>query len=226
MKGIKPGPLKVALLVPKPDAVPASVAARSERSEPGLRELLRNRAFLCLTLIAALVLGSHAMHDSFAMIAWNAAGIPASTGSLLWSESVAAEVVVFFWAGPWLLRQFGPKAGIAIAIVAAAIRWTVMAQTSNTIALAMVEPLHGLTFALLHLSCMRVLVRVVPSGLAATAQAIYAFGAGTMTAILMLLSGSLYATFGSGGFLVMAGVAAGSIPAVWMLGRTERLESR
>jgi MFS_1 like family len=36
-----------------------------------------------------------------------------------------------------------------------------------------VEPLHGLTFALLHLACMAVIARTVPSRFAATAQAIY-----------------------------------------------------
>jgi hypothetical protein len=37
--------------------------------------LLRQRAFLRVTLVAALVLGSHAMHDSFAVIRWTQAGI-------------------------------------------------------------------------------------------------------------------------------------------------------
>src|SRR5205807_1887351 len=128
-------------------------------------DLLRNRAFLWLIIIAALVLGSHAMHDAFAIIAWNAAGIGASTASMLWSGSVAAEVLVFLAVGPWLLRQVGPLVGIAIGAVAAVVRWTVMAQTSSIAALAVIEPLHGLSFALFHLSCMRVLVAIVSPGL-------------------------------------------------------------
>ena len=110
---------------------------------------------------------------------------------------------------------------MAAAAAAAAIRWAVMAQTSNAVALAFLEPLHGLTVALLHLSCMHVLVRIVPSGLAATAQAVYALASGTMTAMLMLLSGSLDAAFGAGGFFVMAGVAAVSLPLVLTLGRID-----
>ena len=211
----------VTLLVPEPDIAPASAAESSARSGRELREMLQNRVFFCVILISALVLGSHAMHDSFAIIAWKAAGISSSTGSLLWSESVAAEVVVFFWVGPRLLRHFGAKISMAAAAAAAAIRWAVMAQTSNAVALAFLEPLHGLTFALLHLSCMHVLVRIVPAGLAATAQAVYALASGTMTAMLMLLSGSLYAAFGAGGFFVMAGVAAASLPLVLTLGRID-----
>jgi len=196
------------------------------RSESHFRDLWQNRAYLYLILAAAPILGSHAMHDSFAMIIWNASGISSSVGSILWSESVAAEVVVFFFLGPFLLRRLKPVAGIAIAAIAASVRWTVMAQTSSVAALAMVEPLHGLSFALLHLSCMRVLVRIVPSDLAATAQATYAFGAGAMTSILMLISGFLYTEFGSGGFLMMAGLALGSLPAVWTLYRVQRAEPR
>jgi len=48
----------------------------------------------------------------------------------------------------------------------------VVAFTSPVL-LGLVQPLHGLTFALLHLACMRLIVQVVPVRLAATAQSIY-----------------------------------------------------
>jgi hypothetical protein len=50
-------------------------------------------------MVAALILGSHAMHDSFAVIRWGAAGIAPGAAGLLWSLSVAAEVIVFFFVG-------------------------------------------------------------------------------------------------------------------------------
>jgi PPP family 3-phenylpropionic acid transporter len=214
-----------ALRVPELAVVP-SPAADAGSAQPGFGDLVRNRAFLCVVAAAAPILGSHAMHDSFALIAWNAAGISSATGSRLWSESVAAEVIVFLGIGPWLLHRIGPVAGMMIGAVAAAIRWIVMAQTSSVVALAIVEPLHGLTFALLHLSCMRVLVRVVPMSLAATAQASYALGAGAMTALLTLLSGWLYARFGAGGFIAMAALAAASLPPIWALHRMEAAATR
>ena len=55
-----------------------------------LRILFRN-----MVLVAAMVLGSHAMHDSFAMIRWGGAGSPPGVASVLWSLSVASEVLVF-----------------------------------------------------------------------------------------------------------------------------------
>jgi len=63
-----------------------------------------------------------------------------------------------------------------------------MGFTNSIVLLSVLQPLHGLTFALLHLACMRVMANVVPPGVAATAQAIYAFGAGLVTAALTSLS--------------------------------------
>ena len=57
-------------------------------------------------------------------------------------------------------------------------------------ALALVQPLHGITFALLHLACMRLIARIVPGGLEGTAQAIYGtVGIGSAVALLTVVSG-------------------------------------
>ena len=119
--------------------------------------LLRQPAFARVVLAAALVLGSHAMHDAFAIIRWRDAGISPSVSSVLWSESVAAEVLVFLFLGPWLLRVLGRTGALYLAAGAAVARWGVLAQTADPIALAAIEPLHGLSFALFHLGCMRII---------------------------------------------------------------------
>jgi PPP family 3-phenylpropionic acid transporter len=75
------------------------------------------------------------------------------------------------------------------------------------------EPLHGLTFALLHLACMQMLSVVAPPALAATAQGIYGgIAVGTMTAIVTLVSGPLYGTLGRHAFWVMALLCAAALP--------------
>jgi PPP family 3-phenylpropionic acid transporter len=163
-------------------------------------------------LVSALVLGSHAMHDTFAVVRWSAAGVTPATAGVLWSESVAAEVVVFFLIGPWLVARLGPAGVAALASAAGALRWVVMALATNVAILALVQPLHGLTFAALHLACMRLLPTLVPPHLAATAQALYALGAAATTALLTLASGRLYATLGGRGFLVMALLCALALP--------------
>ena len=68
-----------------------------------------------VTLVAALVLGSHAMYDTFAVIRRTQAGISPATVGVLWAESVAAEVLVFLFLGPRLLRVVTPTAALAVA---------------------------------------------------------------------------------------------------------------
>ena len=77
-----------------------------------------------------------------------------------------------------------------------------------------------MTFALLHLSCMRVLAAIVPRELAGLAQAIYGtVGIGLTSAALTLISGSLYAEFGNQGFWAMFLMALAAVPAIWRLYR-------
>ncbi|HEY1362146.1 MAG TPA: MFS transporter [Xanthobacteraceae bacterium] len=198
---------------PKPEA-----KAASDRTAHEWRTLFRPSSFLWVTLVAGLVLGSHAMHDSFAVIRWTAAGVSAGTSSLLWSESVAAEVVVFVLIGPTMLRAFGPAAALTIAALAGAVRWIVMAQTADVAALLSIEPLHGLSFALLHLACMRVIVDAVPAALAGTAQTVYGLlGVGGATALMTAFSGWLYGRFGAEGFWAMALLCVLALPVIWLL---------
>jgi PPP family 3-phenylpropionic acid transporter len=143
-----------------------------------------------------------------------------AAASLLWSEAVAAEVLVFFFLGPRLIARITPAGAIALAALAGTLRWAVMAQTSEVAALALVQPLHGITFALLHLACMRLIARTVPEGLEGTAQALYGtVGIGAATALLTLASGALYARLGAQAFWVMAALCALALPLAWKLRR-------
>ena len=198
------------MLLPAPDG--KTDAAPQPSSSGAISELMGIVPFRRMVLIAALVFGSHAMHDAFAVIRWNASGISPAAISVLWSEAVVAEVIVFILIGPRLVDRLGPGGAAAIASTAAVLRWIVMASSANPAALAIVQPLHGLTFALLHLACMRLMGAALPQHLAATGQAIYALGPGLLTALLTLSSGMLYARLGAGGFLLMALLSALALP--------------
>jgi PPP family 3-phenylpropionic acid transporter len=206
----------VAMLVP--ELFRHRAAAAMPAPPGGVLTLLRLPRFRNLVVVAALILGSHAMHDAFAVIRWSAAGISPATASLLWSESVAAEVLVFFVIGPALITRLTPAGALAVAAAAGMLRWAVMAQSTDVVALAVVQPLHGVTFALLHLACMRLIASIVPPGLEGTAQAIYGtVGIGVATALLTLLSGALYGRIGAQGFWIMAGLCVLALPWIWQL---------
>jgi len=175
--------------------------------------LLRLPLYRKMVLLAALILGSHAMHDSFAMIRWSRAGISPGTSGILWSLSVAAEVVVFVVVGRPLLDRIGPAGAAVLSAGAGIVRWAVMAETAWLPALALIEPLHGLTFALLHLTCMRLLAQCVPRHLEATALTIYGtVGIGVATALLTLACGPIFERFGAHGFWAMAALCAAALP--------------
>ncbi|HET7670055.1 MAG TPA: MFS transporter [Burkholderiales bacterium] len=196
---------------------PPERAARAR----GIRRMLALPAFRLLVLVAALIVGSHAMHDAFAMIRWREAGIAPGTASVLWSLAVAAEVVVFFFVGPRLVTKLGSANAIALAAGAGMVRWSVMALTTEVWALALVQPLHGITFALLHLACMRIIARIVPGGLEGTAQALYAtVGIGGASALVMVASGTLYSRFGPEAFWVMAALCLVALPLTPLLRKT------
>src|SRR5437763_99097 len=212
-----------AILVPELRHTRTTAAVRA----PAVGVLLRLPRFRMLVLVAALILGSHAMHDAFAVIRWRAAGVSPAMASVLWSEAVAAEVLVFFLIGPALVTWLTPAGALAVAALAGLLRWTVMAQSAAVLALALVQPLHGLTFALLHLACMRLLAQIVPPGLEGTAQALYGtVGIGAATACLTLVSGTLYARVGAHGFWVMAALCVLAFPLTWQLRQPVYSESR
>jgi MFS transporter, PPP family, 3-phenylpropionic acid transporter len=207
-----------ALLLPEISLPRGADRPPDRTAHTGALDLLRSSSFRWLIVVASLILGSHAMHDSFGMISWNAAGISPAAGSILWSESVAAEVVVFLAVGPLLLRCLTPETAMAVAAIAAMVRWALLAESTNITVIAIAEPLHGLTFALLHLSCMRVLAAIVPRELAGIAQAIYGtVGVGLASAVLTLISGWLYGEFGIHGFWGMFIVVLAALPAIWRL---------
>jgi PPP family 3-phenylpropionic acid transporter len=206
-----------AALVPESDTIGERAADPAGQSIiGGVRELLGLATFRRMIVIATLIYGSHAMHDTFSVIRWTAAGVGTAASSLLWSEAVAGEVVVFVLAGP-MLRRLGIAGAAALAASAAVLRWVVEGETAAIWMLAMVQPLHGLTFALIHLACMRVIANRVPPHLAATAQALYAVGPGLASASLVWLSGRLYGAYGPRGFLVMAALCALSLPLAFRL---------
>ena len=200
---------------------PAPARLPEDRAEGTFRELLGIPAFRLLLIIGSLVIGSHALNDAYAVITWRAAGDDGTVVSLLWSESVVAEVLVFFVIGPWLITRLGPAGCAGLSATAGILRWGVLATTTALPALISVQALHGLTFALFHLSAMRIIGTAVPVRLSATAQSVYGnFALGIASAVLTFGSGYLYVWFGLHAFWVMAGLCAMALPFTLRLRRS------
>ena len=202
------------MIVPLPWLAP-SLTASAEIARGGVPALLAVPVFRRMLLVAGLIMGSHAMSDTFAVIQWRAAGTGATAIGLLWSEAVASEILVFVVLGPWLLRRLGPGPCVAIAALAGVLRWSVLALTADLAPLIAAQALHGLTFSLMHLACMQIIAAVVPEKLSATAQTLYGtLSVGIATAAMTLLSGQLYGAFGKPAFWMMSALCALALPLV------------
>lgn len=182
----------------------------------GVAELWRIVSFRRVVLLAALVYGSHAVHDAFAVIRWNASGLEPTVTAVLWSEAVVAEVAVFVFIGPRLIDRLGTHGAAALAAAMGVVRWIVMGSTTAAVAVALIQPLHGFTFALTHLAFMRVIGSIVPGGLSSTAQALYALGGGMASVVLTVLAGPIFASYEGGAFFLMALLCAIAVPLAWI----------
>ncbi|MCK1520957.1 MFS transporter [Bradyrhizobium sp. 17] len=180
-----------------------------------MKALISVSQFRVMIIASALIYGSHAVHDAFAVIRWSDADISTSTISFLWSEAVVAEVFVFMLVGPELLDRFGVRGAAVLAATAGIVRWSVAGVTTSVLLLSLIQPLHGLTFALLHLACMRMMGTLVAPSVAATAQALYAFGSGLLTGGLTFLSGAVYASYAGAAFFPMAALCVVALPFAW-----------
>jgi PPP family 3-phenylpropionic acid transporter len=204
----------VAFYAPAAPRLPTPLPASSIISQrPSIKELLVLPAFQRVVVVGALILGSHALHDSFAVIRWTAAGIAPGLTGMLWAEAVAAEVIVFLLVGPPLLNRLGPARTAMLAAGIGALRWSVSAETVWLPAVAVIQPMHGITFALLHLALMRRLAEIVPRHLSATALTLYGTVAiGAVSAVMTLVAGWLYGAIGPAGFWVMATLCGAALP--------------
>ena len=200
------------MVVPIPRLPPTSRAGRRPLFA-SILAILAIPAFRRILVVAAMVIGSHAMSDAFAVIHWRASGIGDGAIGALLAEAVGSEIVVFFLAGPFLLRRMGPAGCVMLAATAGALRWGVFAQTTVVSLLAATELLHGLTFSLVHLACMQVISASVPEEMSATAQTLYGtLCLGAASAVLTLASGIMFGAFGAEAFWSMAALSAAAAP--------------
>lgn len=164
----------------------------------------RNAVFVAA---AMLVQSSHAVYYAFGTLYWQRLGLSDTVIAALWAEGAVAEVVLF-WAGARLVRSTGPGALMAAGGAGALVRWTVTPFLSAAPALALVQPLHALSFAATHLGAMHYLARTVPRGAAGTAQSLYnALVGGAGMGLASLAAGALYGRFGGAAYLGMAAMA-------------------
>lgn len=200
-------------------AVP-DIRTRHDDSAPQpIGPLLGNRLYLLFLLCASLLQASHMIYYGFATLHWQDAGLPGWLIGLLWAEGVVAEIVLFAFSGR-VVAALGPVQLLLLAGAGGAVRWSVLAVTTEPVALLAVQWLHALTFGCMHLGAMHFINRCAPAGLSARAQTLYSsVTLGVAAGLGMVFAGHLYDALQGIAFFTMAALSAGGAGAAVVLRR-------
>lgn len=179
--------------------------------------LLRRRSFIVFILAVSLLQSSHATVYLFGTIHWREAGVSDTVIGALWAEGVIAEILLFAYSGA-IVRRFGPIRLMYLAAIAGAVRWGVLANTTDIAALAAVQWLHAFTFGAAHLAAIHYMLQKIPEQMSATAQGLYSgLATGVIMGLTMLAAGGLFETSPGAAFYAMIALSgAGGLAAVWL----------
>ena len=201
-------------------ALPRRPRERTQRAPVKLGTLLRNRAYLSIALVSCFLQASHGAYYVISAIAWRAAGYSEAAIAWLWVEGVVAEILLLA-AGKHLLRRYSTATLLAVGGIGSAVRWSLTALTDDLWLLIVLQALHALSFAIVHLASVTTLARVVPPERLASAQALWtAVYAGIFISGAMALAGWLYELQGQeAAYGAMAGFSLAGLVALLLLRR-------
>jgi PPP family 3-phenylpropionic acid transporter len=196
-------------LGPPRRASPLSAAALQEAGPK-----LFTRYFLLFVAGTGVINASHGFMFAFASIYWKGIGIGDGMIGLLWTWAVVAEAGMFFLFN----RLFGSTSAITVmsaAGAAAVLRW-VLYPLIEPAGLGVpgffaVQSLHALSTGLLLIGLQKMIGETIPEERTGAAQGVAFFSVGFAMAAVTLASGPLYERLGTGGFYVMAFIAAAGL---------------
>ena len=186
--------------VPRNAVVPGAIAAAPAAP---VTAILRHPGFLAVLFGSALINASHAFLYTFGLLHWTRTGLSESTGSLLWTVSVVAEVALL-WRFADIARRVSARRCLLFAGAVAAMRWLATGTDPALPVLFALQVLHAITFGLGFIATASFIARRVDDAIAARAQALAATLTTGCMAMMMLTSGGLYERFAGRGYAAMA----------------------
>jgi PPP family 3-phenylpropionic acid transporter len=193
-------------------AAPLGQGLVEHHAEAQAPEAAKGLGLLPLVIAAAaLIQTSHALLNTFGSLHWSREGHSSAFVGSAWAIGVVCETTVFALAGRWFSGPDRALLLLALAGVAATLRWFVMASDPSAGLLLVVQAGHGLTFACTHLGSMLFIFAAAPPHMRARAQGWLAAAISGLSALLIALCGPLYTHFGEVAYLAMAGLSTSGL---------------
>lgn len=200
------------LMVDEPVSVtnlgaPAGNVASSQASftSPSIAGGLRHPGFLLVLSGAAIINASHAFFVGFGMLHWLEMGISKSTGSLLFTSAVVAEIILM-WKFAAVARRFSARYCMIIAGAVGLVRWSLSTIELPIHFLFALQTLHAVSYGLLFVATVNFIARRVDDSVAARAQSLYATMTTGALAVAVMVSGYVYGSVGIAGYWLMVGM--------------------
>ncbi len=152
--------------------LPRETGASRPMFRADLRLLLRQRplaVFLAATTVAAMSAGPFGVYFSIRL---KQLGMSADIIALAWTAGVASEIVFLVFAGT-IQRWFGLKFMIVAGMIAAGLRWELVALTTDASLLILIQLLHGVAFGVFHAGAIQYVDRLSGAATKNTAQSLY-----------------------------------------------------
>ena len=206
----------VAFLAPKLGETIARPAADPSSNASSLKRLDLH----VLMIGASVAQASHGMFYAFGTIHWQDIGFSSGSIGVLWSAAIISEITVFFAAG-WLARHVPSWSLMRIGCAMAVVRWTVFPMDIGFWGYMLLQVMHALTFAFVHIGLQHRLVESGREDQETSMQGTYVFYNGVFLALSTLLSGALYRQFGPSSYLAMSLLSVVSLAIIALAARLQ-----
>jgi MFS transporter, PPP family, 3-phenylpropionic acid transporter len=203
----------------------APLGALSQAPAPNDPSPSKGRGLGALILViaaAALIQSSHALVNTFGSLHWAREGHSSVFVGAAWAIGVVAETAFFGLAGRWVAGSDRAVALLALGGITAVLRWFVMAGDPGAVVLILAQAGHGLSFAATHIGSMYLIFELAPHAMRARAQGWLNAAIAGVSAVVVTLSGPLYAELGETSYLAMAALAAVGVALAALAGARRR----
>lgn len=187
----------------------------------GLLLAMRRKEILVFLTVSMLMLLSHGAYYGFFSIYMESLGYSKSMIGFLWALGPLGEIAVML-RGESLLKRYGAVSLLSFSLLAAFVRWFMLANFTSLFPLMLAQFLHSFTYGAFHIAAVHRAENIFPDSMKNSAQTLYSSSSfGTGLVFGTFFSGMLYETTGPSAMFLFSSLAAIAAYALFLWSRPE-----